>query len=275
LLEIGTQTNEDAKLVNQVVGEIDRALEINRSDIFGKRMYWQYLGTNVYKGPFTSDELAKDFSWAEQNRTSQNREGFVNTVHDLNQPLFLPALIEFFTNETDLQVADRLTIAISDLAKKDFHPHNFAQIQTWWRSHEIEYTNWPFSEFAQAMVQLNNGDFSDAAQSFQQVLKCDPSADMSRAFAIYSCLEIGETNKVTELAKKFNDPAARWAKWTRAITELQTGSVSNATVQFVNLTKDDPTMSVLLQEGNPRNSFWRKIDWQLFHKLTSTQKPPP
>jgi hypothetical protein len=272
LLEIGTQTNEDAKLANQVVAEIDRALERNRSDILGKRSYIWFVGTNLYKGPFTSDELATDFPFLERDRTSLNREAFVNAILDLHQPLFLPALVEFFTNETDLAVGDRLTLAISDLAKKDFHPHDFEQIQTWWRSHENEYTNWPFSEYGHGFDEFSHGNFAVAANLFQQVLKLDPSADMSRAFAIHSCLVIGETNKAAELAKEFKDPAARWAKWASAITELQTGSASNATVQFVNLTKNDPTMTILPKEGVLR---WRKIDWQLFHKLTSTEKPSP
>lgn len=45
---------------------------------------------------------------------------------------------------------------------------------------------------------------------------------MSRAFAISSCLETGETNRAAELTKGFKDQAARWAKWAGARTELQT-----------------------------------------------------
>jgi hypothetical protein len=272
LLEIGTQTNEDAKLANQIVAEIDRVLERNRPEILGQRKYETFVGTNIYGGPFTSDELALGFSSVEQDRFSVNREGFVNTVRDLKQPLFLPLLVEFFTNETDLVVADRLTMAISDLAKEDFHPHDFERIQTWWRTHENEYTKWPSSELVQGINEINYGDFSDAAKTYQQILKIDPSADMTRAFAIGSCLNIGETNRAQELAKGFKESNARWAKWANALTELQTGSISNATVQFVDLTKNNPTMNALPKEGD---LFWRKIDWQLFNKLSSTQKPSP
>ena len=210
--------------------------------------------------------------FVERDRVSLNREAYVNAIHDQNQPLFLPALIKFFTNETDLAVADRLTLAISDLAKEDFHPNDFDRILKWWFSHENEYTNWPFSEFGQGCVELNRGNFTDAAKLFQQVLKLDPSADKSRAFAIDSFIELGETNKAAELAKHFKDPAGRWKRWANAMTELNTGSVSNATVQFVNLTKNDPSMKPLPVEGP---FGWRKIDWQLFHKLTSTEKSSP
>ena len=270
LLEIAMQTNDNAQLANQVVAEIDRSLQRNRTEILGKRMLGWVSGTNMYGGPFTSDEMALWFPRVMQDRTSLNREGFVNAVRDLKQLLFLPRLIECFTNETDLVVADRLAMAISDLAKEDFHPHGIKQIQTWWHLHKNEYTNWPFSELESGLDRLVGGRYSEAADSFQRVLKLDPSADVSRALAIASCLEIGETNQASELAKRFKEPTARWAEWASAMTDLHTGNISNATVQFADLTRKNPTMIVLPQEGL---SFWSKIDWQLFHKLTSTEKP--
>ena len=171
LLEIGTQTNEDAKLANQLIAEIDRTLQRNRSDALDQRVFAITYGTNIYTGPFTSDELAKNLPSMEQDRVSMNREAYVNAIHALNQPLFLPALIEFFTNETDLAVADRLTVAISDLAKEDFHPNDFKEILNWWLLHQNEYTNWPFSDFGQGLVEVNHANFTNAAKSFQQVFK--------------------------------------------------------------------------------------------------------
>jgi hypothetical protein len=47
---------------------------------------------------------------------------------------------------------------------------------------------------------------------------------------------------------------------------LNIGSVSNATIQFAELQNKYPTMLSLPQAGS---SYWGKIDWQLFHKLTS------
>ena len=271
LLEIGKGTNDNAQLANQVLVEIDRSLARDRSDFSPRRIYMTVSGTNFYSGPFTSDELAMRFSSVAQDQTSFNREGFVNAVGDLKQPLFLPRLIEFFTNETDLAVADRSTIAISDLAKEEFRPHDFERIQTWWHSHQNDYTNWPITEFRTGLNNFAGGDYSQAFQAFQKVLELDPLADQSRALAIACSFETGETNKVAELAKGFKQPEARWAQWATAFVELHNGSVSNATVRFAELTKKQPSMVPFLPAEN--FSGWNKIDWQLFHKLTSSEKP--
>jgi hypothetical protein len=268
LLEIGNGTNDNAQIANQTIAEIDRSLARDRSDFSPKRHLTKFLGTNVYEGPFTSDELATDFSAIANDRTSFNREGFINTVGDMKQPFFLARLIEFFTNETDLAVADRTTIAISDLVKEDFHPHDFEQIMTWWHSHQNGYTNWPIAEFNNGLNDIAVGNYSHGFQSFQKVLEIDTLADKSRALAILCGSEIGDTNKVEELTKGFKQPDARWAQWAAAIAELQNGSVSNATVRFAALKKKQPTMIFLPDKQIP---FWRNIDWQLFHKLISAQ----
>lgn len=82
---------------------------------------------------------------------------------------------------------------------------------------------------------------------------------------------MGETNKMAELANQFKQPDARWAQWASAFAELQNGNVSNATVRFADLTKKQPTMALFLPVEN--YSAWNKLDWQLFHKLTSSEKP--
>jgi hypothetical protein len=99
----------------------------------------------------------------------------------------------------------------------------------------------------------------------------DPSADQSRALAILCGYQIGETNKATELMKNFKQPDARWAQWASAWIELQTGSVSNATVRFVELTKKQPTVTIFLP--NESLNGWGKIDWQIFHKLMASGNP--
>lgn len=269
LLEIGKGTNENAQLANQITVEIDRSLARDRSDFSPKRSFMTFSGTNFYSGPFTSDELAVCFSSVAKDRTSFNREGFVNAVGDMKQPLFMSQLIEFFTNETDLGVADRLTIAISGLAKEDFQPRDFERIQAWWASHQNEYTNWPVSDFNAGQTELLSARYPEALEYFQKVLNIDRSADQSRAFAIACNLQTGKTNTATELAKGFRQPEARWALWGKAWVELYTGSVSNATVQFANLTKKQPTMILLPDESA---SGWNKIDWALFHKLVSPEK---
>ena len=271
LLEIGKGTNENAKIANQALDELDRSLARDRSEFTPRRTFMSYSGTNFYRGPFTSDELASSFSAATQDSTSFNREGFINTLAGLNQPLFLPRLVECFTNETDLAVADRLTIAISGLAKEDFHPRDFERVITWWSNSKASFTSWPFADFDTALNALLRSDFSLAVKSFEQVLSIDPSADMSRAFAIKSWFEVGQTNKAVELAKGFKDSAGRWAKWGNAFVELETGSVSNATVSFAELSKaNQSTMLISPQEGA---RFWRKLDWPLLRKLSSPEKP--
>lgn len=80
---------------------------------------------------------------------------------------------------------------------------------------------------------------------------------------------MGETNKAMELSKGFKEPTGRWTQWANAITELETGNISNATVKFVDLTKKNPTMPIVLREGT---FFWRKLDWPLYHKLAASEK---
>lgn len=270
LLEIGTQTNDIAKLANQVVAEIDRSLQRDRSEILGKRTYARFSGTNVYGGPFTSDELALWFSSAEQDTTSLTREGFVNTVRDLKQPLFLPLLIEFFTNETDLAVADRVTMAISDLAKKDFRPHDFERITTWWKDHHAHYTNWPLSALELGLHEFSSVRYPQAAEAFEQVLKLDSGADMSRAHAIACYWETRQTNRATMLAKEFKNPSAGWAQWAAAKAELEAGNTSNATARFFAITTNFPSLGQLPVQGF---NVYRKIDWPLFNKLKATERP--
>ena len=270
LLELKKNTNDLAHYAEEVIAETDRSLERDRSEFMPRRVFLTYTGTNLYKGPFTSDELASSFTTVREDKVSYNREGFVNTVAGLKEPLFLPWLVEFLTNETDAAVADRLTIAISDLAREDFHPRDFERIQAWWHAHETEYTNWPVSTFRQGYAALAGGDLPEAAKSFEQVLKLDAGADMSRALAIASLVEMGKTNEVAGLRKGFKSATGRWAQWATAAVELKTGNVSNATVSFATLMRDNPTMSLLPQEGA---FFWKKIDWQLLHKSMEIKKP--
>ncbi len=270
LLEIGKGTNESAKTANQVLDELDRSLARDRSDATPKRVFWQFSGTNIYKGPFTSDELAIRFQSTSKDRTSFNREGFVNTAADLKQPLFMPLFMEFFTNETDLGVADRLTIAISDLAKQDFHPRDYHQIIGWWNSNQLSFTNWPFAAFEKAIHEISSVHYQQAADAFSQVIEIDPMADKSRAYAIACLWESGDTNQAIALAKDFKNSSARWAQWASAKAELESGSISNATVHFFSITTNFPTMEEM---PNRNYHVYRKIDWMLFDKLNGAKAP--
>jgi hypothetical protein len=48
-----------------------------------------------------------NFSTIRRDQTSFNREGFVNTLRDLKQPLYLSLVIEFLTNEKDFGARTR------------------------------------------------------------------------------------------------------------------------------------------------------------------------
>ena len=231
--------------------------------------FYDWFRHESYGGPFTSDELAMHFSRIGQDQTSLNREGFVNTVRESRQLFFLPSLIELLTNETDLAVADRLTMAISDLAKEDFHPHDFQRIAVWWKDRHDFFTNWPLTALELGLRAFSSANYAKAAEAFEQVLKLDSGADMSRAHAIACCWETGQTNRAAILAKEFRSPSARWAQWANAKAELETGNVSNATVHFFSLTTNSPSMAALPNQGS---HVFRNIDWELFNKLKATEK---
>ena len=265
LLEIGRGTNDNARLANQVMAEIDRSLARDRSDFTPRRTFVTVAGTNFYSGPFTSDELAICFSNVSHDQSSFNREGFVNTVAGLKQPLFLPLLMDFFANETDLGVADRLTIAISDLTKEDFHPRDFERIANWWKHYHNSFTNWPLEILENASREFSSVHYRQAAEAFKQVLKLDSGADMSRAFAIACYLDTGLTNRATTLAKEFKHPSARWAQWTTAKAERETGNVSNETVRCLEITTNLHGMIYLTKNDSP---FFRHVDLRIYDKLS-------
>jgi hypothetical protein len=273
LLELETQTNDAANLAKEVIAEIDRLLERDRiNNKLSWRIFTEYSDGAIYEGPFTSDELARRFQTIEQDPTRFNREGFIYSVRDLKQPLFLPQLVHFLGNETDLSVADLITLAISDLTKEDFHPHNLEQIKLWWETHQNTWTNWPLSELDRGSSEFSMVHYSEAAKSFTKVLQIDPTADMSRAFAIACYWETGETNKAVMLAKEFQNPSGRWAKWALAKAELETGNISNATVHLAAISTNFPTMlNALPKQGY---DVWKKVDWQLFNKLTTNTNSP-
>ena len=267
LLELGGQTNDNAKLTDRVVAEIDRSLARDRSGLT-RRTFKTVAGTNHYSGPFVSDELVMFFPTMSHEKTSFNREGFVNTVDDLKQPLFLPLLVELLTNETDLAVADRITIAISASAKEDFHPHDLRRIVSWWKENHDSYTNWPLSALEVGLRELSSVNYSRAADAFEQVLKLDSGADMSRAYAISCYWETSQTNRAHALAKEFKNPASRWAQWAAAKAEIESGNISNGTVRFFSIATNFPTMGGGLP--NQTSHIYRNIDWQLFNRLRAT-----
>jgi hypothetical protein len=272
LLDVASQTNEDAVDAREALGEIDRSLEKDRfyDAQLSHRIYMSFSGTNLYRGPFTSDEIALIFSGIAENNTAENREAFVNTASDLNEAGFLPLFINVLTNEPDLGVADQVMVAISKLTNLDWHPHDFGRLELWWQAHKSDFTNWPSAEFAYADTHFGMCDYRTATESFERVLQMDPGADMSRAFAIVCECELSETNAVATLAKGFKFPDGRWEKLAAARVELDSGSTSNATVHLAQLFNSEPTMAYYPRQGD---DVWKRVDWPLYNRLRSPTSP--
>lgn len=262
LLEIGKGSDENSETANGVVREIDKSLARDRSDPV-IRTFCLVRGTNVFKGPFGTDELALRFQSVAEDRFSLNREGFANSIAALKQPLFLGSLVRMFTNETDLAVADRLAIAISDLSKEDFHPRDFERVISWWGDHQRSFTNWPTETFSRGVIDFSLTEYAKAVESFEQILKLDSGADHSRALAIACYLELNQTNRATPLFEKFTNPTGFWKKWAIAKRELDEGKIENATRQIFDLSKNSPSDSAFDRGSH----IFRNVDWALFDRL--------
>jgi len=72
LLKFPGQTNDNVYFADQILAEIDRSLEKDRSynQYIVKRAYEQMDGTNVYTGPFTSDEIGSQMQIIQQDKTA-------------------------------------------------------------------------------------------------------------------------------------------------------------------------------------------------------------
>ncbi len=115
--------------------------------------------------------------------------------------------------------------------------------------------------------------YQEAVDAFGQVLELDPAADMSRAYTIACRWEIGQTNQAASLAKEFKNPSAKWAQWAQwanAKSELESGSISNATVRFHGISINFPTLGQL---PNRNCHIDRKIDWKLLDQLNGAKAP--
>ena len=267
LLVLAQQSNRNSDLAKQVLSELERSLEKDRSsDILSRRVYMEFAGKNSYQGPFTSEELVTRFPSVMEDGTSNNREGFVNTVRDQRQPLFLASLVQMLTTENDLVVADRLTAAISDLSGQNFRPRDYHRIVSWWATNANNQTNWPFSTFERASRDFASARYREAAIAFEDIMRLDPGADKSRATAVASYLELGDTNRAAALLADFKYPNVRWAQWARAMMDLGTGNISNGTFcLFRHSTNYPGCPGVLLTDH-----VYRRVDRALFDRLRGT-----
>jgi hypothetical protein len=121
-----------------------------------------------------------------------------------------------------------------------------------------------------ASQEFNATRYQQAAETFEEVLKLDSTADMSRAYAIACYWEMGQTNRARTLAKDFKNPSSRWAQWASAKADLEAGNISNATIRFFTITTNFPGMP---QQPNQYYHVYRNIDWQLFNRLKEAKSP--
>jgi hypothetical protein len=266
LLAISQQTNSMGRDAARIIEDINRVLDAERSSST-YRTISESLGDRRYQGPFATDEIALKL---DADYTSRTREGFVNVIRDLKQPLFIGKLVEWLTKEEDLLTADRITLAISEFAKEDFRPRDLDRVKSWWKSHQISYANWPKSSLELGWREFSAVHYPQAAEAFEQVLKFDSGADMSRAHAIACYWETAQTNRATAMANEFKNPSTRWAQWAAAMAELEGGDTNNATIRFASITTNFPSMSRLPLKGS---HVFRHLDWPLFDRLVGTNAP--
>ena len=263
LEKIAEQTNKLGQDASRVILEIDDVLQGSRLSLATRNLE-EVDGNKIYMGPYTSDEISRRFGLHYDART---REALVNAIRNEKSPLFVYALVEMFTNEDDLLTADRITLALSEVTGQDFHPRDYERIKSWWKQEHGSFTNWPMSDFNDAMLAFSEVHYGAAARDFEKILDLDQNADLSRALCIACYLAIGQTNDANKHLKEFRAPETRWAQWAAMKVELDSSNVSNGTVQLVNLISKFPTIAM---QPNKADDIWRKVDWQLYDRLTLT-----
>jgi hypothetical protein len=261
LCKLASLTNSISKDATHVVDGINQQLEAERASPSFTTLVWKE-GDKAYSGPFTSDEIALFF---DVTLDAKAREAMANAVRNPPQPLFIGRLVQMLTNEDNLLVADRISLVLSELTKEGFRASDPEKVTSWWESRKGSYTNWPFVEMKGGLGAFHLAQYSNAAAKFEKVLKVDPTADLSRAHAIFCYWETGDSNRATTLANGFKYPAARWAQAATAKAEIQTGGVSNGTVHLVTIATNYPSLL-----GSVRyHDVWRKADWGLFEQFKS------
>jgi tetratricopeptide (TPR) repeat protein len=250
-----------AKYSALVVAEIDRVMGFEKAS-GTYRVLVEYSGEHSYAGPFTSDEIAIKLYCA---LNDPSLEGIVRAARAYKQPMFLGRFVQLLTNETHLANAEQLVLAISEISKETFRARDLERVKLWWKSHQNTYTNWPYDHLDEGITQFKKIQYASAVKEFEEVLRFDPAADMSRSLATACYWETGETNKAAKLVKEFKGQSTRWSKWAEAKTELETGNVSNATVKMVNLATNYPPTLFYPMEGS---HIWRKADWRMFREMT-------
>ena len=256
---IAAGTNETAPLAQAMFNKVQRTLVIDRS-----AMTWvvstESMGTNQYGGPFTGDELAMALS----QYSGSTLDGYVNLL--ANQKPFVPKLVELAHSSKDMWTINRIAKKLNEITGVDFYPWNLQPLDSWWAQNRMNYTNWPFNQYGKGIDAIKACRYSEALTNFEFVLAVDSTADKSRAFAVASAIEIGNTEKANQLNTNYAIGDGRWAQWAQAKMMLATNAIQQGTEKFVSLTQKYPTFvnDAFIGQGN---NILRQIDWTLYSKL--------
>jgi hypothetical protein len=219
-------------------------------------------GARFYSGPYTSDEVATTLA----NSSFPKAAADAARLQDIK--LLVPKMVDIATNSTDLLTRNRAMRMIEHYAGREFLPWKLDDLRNWWSANQDSYTNWPYEEYAQAMVAFTGTRYQDALHHFQKVIETDKDADKSRALAIASAAALNDTLTATNLLNSFHDSNNRWAKWANARIALSTGSVLQATATLVDLATNNETFAMEEAFIHRGNDIWRQIDWDTFDHLS-------
>jgi hypothetical protein len=130
----------------------------------------------------------------------------------------------------------------------------------------MNYTNWPLEQYNKGMDAIHVCQYGEALTNLEFVLRIDPTADKSRAFAVASAIEIGNMEKAQELNTNYVIADGRWKQWALGKMMLATNAIQQGTEKFVSLAKEYPTFlnDAFIAQGN---NILRQVDWTLYSKL--------
>lgn len=259
LERLSQTTNSFAKDAGQIVWALRRDMEIDRQSLTEYVPVEQLGEEYEYTGPFTSEEIAYRF------KVPSAVESAANVARKENLRCFVPQLVALAKREDNLWVQNRITHAISALSGQKFFPWTLQRLSNWWETSSSQFTNWPYATFEKGMDHFASLRYKEAVADFESIIVSDPYADKSRALAIASAIEVGDTNKAVALSSAWKYPDGRWARWTKAKMNLSTGEVAQATEQLATIAADFKTFSDIAYM-QPGNHVLRKVNWDLYRR---------
>ena len=261
LQTVAQGTNETAPLAQAMFIKVQRTLVVDKAAPSFVSL-GEKSGDFQYGGPFTSDELA-DYL---KSTVSPNLDGVVNLIGDPKQTLFVSKLVELAHSSKDLWTVNRIANALNKIAGVSFYPWDLQPLDQWWIQNKMNYTNWPYDQYANADAAFRATHYEEALTNFEAVLTIDPNADKSRALAVGCAIEIGNMPKAQQLNTNYSLPGERWQRWANGKMMLATNGIQQGTEEFVSIAKKYQTFPAIAGIA-PGNNILRQIDWDLYSKL--------